>query len=108
VDPDRQAGAGKAGARTENPDAVHAALRTADQIAAAPQAAPHPRPPSAPGTPATCRHADPGTAPARPVLPVSFGYVGSIAWATITGIVFSSDVDVRSGYGSRACRKNQQ
>jgi hypothetical protein len=39
---------------------------------------------------------------------VSFGYVGSIAWATITGIVFSSDVDVRSGYGSRACRKNQQ
>jgi hypothetical protein len=39
---------------------------------------------------------------------VSFGYVGSIAWATITGIVFSSDVDVRSGYGNRACRKNQQ
>jgi hypothetical protein len=108
VDPNRQAGADKAGARTESPDAAHAALRAAAEIAAALQAPPHPRPPCARGRPAARRHADTGTAPARPVLPVSFGYVGSIAWATITGIVFSSDVDVRSGYGNRACRKNQQ
>ena len=107
MDPNRQAGAEKAGARTESLDAVHAALRAADEIAAL-QAAPHPRAPCARGRPVACRHADAGSAPARPVLPVSFGYVGSIAWATITGIVFSSDVDVRSGYGSRACRKNQQ
>jgi len=108
VDPNRQAGADKAGARTESPHPADAALRAAGETAAAPQAAPHPRPRHARGRPVTRRHADAGTAPARPVLSVSFGYVGSIAWATITGIVFSSDVDVRSGYGSRACRKNQQ
>jgi hypothetical protein len=38
VDPNRQVGAEEAGARTESLDAVHTALRAADEIAAALQA----------------------------------------------------------------------